>query len=168
MPEDFHVDMSGKLSRTSTVGIACLSPALKLHSGCALSGELLKDLRKKLFAPTASLKRENAKIYAICIYLLINDRRPQIKRLIICNDENFELVKAYLSLLLEPNSITFEIINIGDLRKIFGRNFKSPADKYANKYRQRALEERNWEKGTALSVVKVDYKILSDHLKSLE
>ncbi len=159
--------MSGKLSRTKTVGIACVSPALKKHSGCALSKDLLKIFRKKLFSSSSKPKTENAKIYAICIALLIEDRLSEIKRLVICNDEDFDLVRTYLLLLFDFAQINFDIINIAELRKTTGTHFKSPADSYAAHYRIRGSKRSKWNRGVKLNVVEVNYNTVCSYWKRL-
>ncbi len=153
------------MNRTKTVGIACVSAESRKHNGCALDEELLRLVKRKLFSD--GFRIECAKVYAICIYLLIKDRLAEIDQLIICYDEDFTYVKAYLLILLSSET-TFSIINIRDLRRILQKNISSLADKYANHYRKRALKKRKWIKGSALHVVEVNYDIIERYWNSLK
>ncbi|HVA82892.1 MAG TPA: hypothetical protein VNF06_01885 [Candidatus Aquilonibacter sp.] len=167
MPEDFHVDMSEKLYKGRNVGIACMGVSSKAHFGCALKGNLIKLIRDRL--GKGNIQTEQAKLYAICIYLLIKDHLPEIKRLIICNDEAFNYVKEYLSLLLgDEYPKGFEIINISEFGKALGRRIRSPADNYSKHYRKRALNKSKWEEGIRLNVAEVNYRIIEHEWKRLE
>jgi len=157
--------MSGKIFEGLTIGIACVGAKSKTHNGCALRGNLIKFIQKHLCI--GDIAEEYARLYAICIYLLIKDKLNEIESLIICNDEEFIYVKEYLIILLGgiPN---FEIINITEFRKTFGRKLKSLADNFAKAYRKRALNKNKWEKGKALTVVNVDYKTIEEYWKKLD
>ena len=113
MKYNFHVDMSGRIYEERTIGIAVVGAETNIHYGCALKGNLIKFVKKNLFGK--NFFEDSAKLYAICIYILIRDIRNQIKSLIICNDEDYKTVKLMLIKLLRQ--IDFEIINIGDFRK---------------------------------------------------
>lgn len=165
MPEDFHVGMSGKLHQYKNVGIACVSTLTRKHNGCVLSADMLKLIRKRIFSGNSST--DQAKIYAICIYLLINNKLEHVKRLIICYDEDFVHVKAYLLILL-GKELQFEIINIRDLRRMFQKNVKSLADSYANHYRKRGLKKNKWDVGVNLNVVEITFTDVKGYWEKLE
>jgi len=157
--DTFHVDMSGRIYENRIMGIALVGVKSKINYGCALKGNLVKSIKKELFK--ANIYEDSAKLYAICIYLLIKDLKSSIKTLIICNDEHFETVKkALINLLIEYD---FEIINISELRKRLGRNIGSFADNYAKIYRKRALKPNKLTKGKELNVVKISYKTIKKY-----
>src|SRR3989344_3264229 len=122
MAEDFHIDMSGRIYKRKTIGVACVGANSKEHNGCALKGNLIKLIQKNLCLD--SKKKEYAKLYAICIYFLIEDKKDKIGSLIICNDEEFLYVKKYLIILL-GDSHSFPIISITNLRKKLGKKVGS-------------------------------------------
>lgn len=164
MAEDYHIDMSGRIYTQRTIGIACVSTQHKKHNGCVLKGNLIKLIQKNLCL--GSIKEEHAKIYAICIYLLIKDKLSEISKLIVCNDEEFCYVKEYLLLLLETKPV-FEIQSITTLKRVLGRNIQSLADNYAKCYRKRGLNKNKWNKGKELDVVEINYGIISKYWKKL-
>jgi hypothetical protein len=159
MCEDFHIDMSGRIYKKITIGIACVGVSTKEHNGCVLKGNLIKLIEKNLCL--GEVKEEHAKLYAVCIYLLIRDKLDRIESLVICNDEDFIYVKEYL-LLLIGEVPTFKIISISDLRKITGRKLKSFADNFAKCYRKRALNRNKWDDGKHLTVVDIDYSKINE------
>lgn len=164
MKEEHHVDLSVKFWKRSTTGIACVAASSKYHVGCALSSQLKKGIARHLF--TGHGRKDRAKLYAICIYYLINDITQNIRRLIICNDEYFLDVKYYLeALLVSPD---FDIINLSEYRKEIGRDIKSPADKLAAAYANRALSNFKREKGRALNVVEINYKMILIHWNKIK
>jgi hypothetical protein len=163
--EDYHIDMSEKIFNNKTIGIACVSSKTKTNNGCAIRGNLIKFIQKRLFI--GSIKEECAKLYSICIYLLIKDRLDNINTLIICNDEDFNYVKEYLIFLLEGKQ-KFRIVNITEFKKQLGKNIKSIADNYARTYRKRALKRHLWNKNKPLNVVEVNYSIIESLWKKLE
>jgi hypothetical protein len=165
MTEDLHIDMSERLYRNRTVGIASVYVQSRKHSGCVIKKRLLEKIQRKLYSGNAQI--DNAKLYAICIYLLIKGETDRIKRLIICNDENFRYVSSYLGALLD-RAPKFDIINISELRKITGKNTESLADNYARHYRKRALNKNKWTKGIKLRVVEVDYYNIEKHWNKLK
>lgn len=156
--ESFHVDMSGRIYEEKTLGIALVRSDKKVHYGCALKGNLVRLIRERLFGK--NIFEDSAKLYAICISLLIKNVNEKVKTLIICNDEDFEVVKKCLNKLLSP--VDFEIINITEFRKRLGRNIGSLADNYANIYRKRALKSCN-NKGKQLNVVEVTFNIINEN-----
>jgi len=159
MAEDHHIDMSGRIWEKKTIGIACVSAQTKIHNGCALRGNLIKLIEKMLC--TGHIREEYAKLYAICIFLLIKNKIQDINSLIICNDEDFNYVREYLLFLLEsPNPPKIE--NITDFKKKLGRNIKSLADNFAINYRKRALNRNKWDIGRKLNVVEVDYASIKE------
>src|SRR3989344_9279907 len=108
MKEDFHVDMSGRIYSGKNIGIALVGTNSKINYGCALKGNLVKLIKKELFKK--NIYEDSAKLYAICIYLLVREVKKDVRTLIICNDEDFHIVKSVLTRLLKDNE--FEIINI--------------------------------------------------------
>jgi hypothetical protein len=162
--ESFHIDMSGRIYEGKNIGIALVGARTRTHYGCALKGNLIKLIKKRLFGK--KIFEDSAKLYSICIYLLIKNVTQNINLLIICNDENFEVVKIILlKLLKNPN---FEIINISEFRKRLGRNIGSLADNYANIYRKRALSPNRWSKGRELNVVPVNFTLIEKHWEELK
>ena len=155
----FHVDMSGRIYEKRNIGIALVGMETKLHCGCALNGNLIKLVKKKLFKN--NIFEDSAKLYAICIFLLVKDIKSDIKTLIICNDEDFRIVGKVLSDLLKDYQ--FEIINISEFRKRLGRNIGSLADNYANIYRRKALKPKRLFKGKKLNVVEVNFKVIKQY-----
>ena len=99
MKDNFHVDMSGRIYENRTIGIALVGTKTRINYGCALKGNLLKFIKKSLFKD--DIYKDSAKLYAICIYLLVREIKDNIDTLIICNDEDFSLVKGFLSKLLK-------------------------------------------------------------------
>ncbi len=157
--DNFHVDMSGKIYEEKTIGIALVGTETKINYGCALKGNLIKLIKKELFKKNPL--DDSAKLYGICIFLLVREIKEKISELIICNDENFEIVKKIIARLLRGTS--FEIINISQFRKRLGRNIGSLADNYANIYRKKALKPTRLSKGKELHVVGVTYKLIKQY-----
>jgi hypothetical protein len=152
----FHVDMSGRIYKNKTIGIALVGTETKIHLGCALKGNLVKLIKRRLFKK--NIFEDSAKLYAICISLLVKGVKDNIKTLIICNDEDFRIVKDVLSKLLKDYDS--EIISISEFRKRLGRNIGSLADNYANIYRKRGLKPNRWAKGKELNIVPVTYNLI--------
>jgi hypothetical protein len=161
--DNFHVDMSGRIYENRTIGIAIVGTRDKINYGCALKGNLIKLIKKELFKK--NIFEDSAKLYAICIFLLIKEIKNNINTLIICDDEDFEIVKNMLSILLKDYN--FEIINIVEFRKRLGRNIGSFADNYANIYRRKALKPNRWAKGKELNVVEVTYNLIKRYWEEL-
>jgi hypothetical protein len=159
MKEEYHVDMSDKIFRIEDIGIACLGLPSNTHNGCALRKNLIKIIKKNLCI--GEDKEEDAKLYAICIYLLIKDKLDEISLLDICNDEYFEYVRDYLLALLDEIP-PFEIISITEYRKKIGKDLESPADNYASAYRKRGLHRTRWETGISLNVIDINYSIIQE------
>jgi hypothetical protein len=166
MKEDCHIDMSGRIYKRLDIGIACLfGVKSKKHNGCALRGNLIKFIEHTLCI--GSIYQEHAKLYAICIYLLIKDKLDEIASLTICNDEDFTYVREYLLFLLGQTP-RFEIISITELRKRVGRDISSPADNYAKCYRKRGFNPSKWQNGKVLDVVEVSYGIIKESWTKLD
>ena len=161
--DNFHVDMSGRIYENKTIGIALVGTETKENYGCALKGNLVKLIKKKLF--NENIYEDSAKLYSICIFLLVRNVKEKIKTLIICNDEDFETVKRCLNFLLK--SYEFEIINISEFRKRLGRNIGSLADNYANIYRKKALKFNQRGKGKKLNVIPVTFSIIKQYWREL-
>lgn len=164
MKEDFHVDMSGRIYEEKNIGIALVSADKKTHCGCALKGNLVKLVRERLFK--RNIFEDSAKLYAICISLLVKSVRKNIKTLIICNDEDFEIVRKVLNHLLKP--VDFEIINISEFRKRLGRNIGSLADNYAGIYRRKALKSQRLSKGKNLRIFPITFKLIKQYWEEIE
>ena len=162
--DNFHVDMSGRIYESKTIGIALVGTKSKLHYGCAIKGNLIRLIKKELFK--GNIYEDSAKLYSICIYLLVKDIKDKVKILIICNDEDFEIVKLSLSSLLKDYS--FEIINITEYRKRLGRDIGSLADNYANIYRRRALKPYRWLKGKEIKIVEINFNLIKKYWEELK
>ena len=161
--DSFHIDMSGRIYENRTIGIAIVGTETKINYGCALKGNLIKLIKKKLFKK--NIYEDSAKLYAICIFLILKEIIDNIHTLIICNDENFEVVKKTLEKLLGKYS--FVIISISEFRKRLGRNIGSLADNYANIYRRRALKPNKISKGKELNIVQITYTIIKKYWEKL-
>ena len=155
--------MSGRIYEERTIGIALVGVETKENYGCAIKGNLLKLIKKELFKK--NIFEDSAKLYAICISLLIKEVKGKIHTLIICNDEDFDIVKRPLFKLLK--GYDFEVINITEFRKRLGRNIGSLADNYANIYRKKALKPNRWSKGKELNVVPINLKIIKQKWEEL-
>mgnify|MGYP001565396630 CR=1 FL=1 len=156
--EDFHIDMSGRIYENKNIGIALVGAKTKINFGCVIKRNLLKLIKKELFKD--NIFKDSAKLYAICIYLLLKKIKDSINILIICNDEDFDIVKNVLFQLLKDAN--FEIINISEFRKRLGRNIGSLADNYANIYRRKALKPHKWSKGKEIKVIEIYYHIIKE------
>ncbi|MDO8563805.1 MAG: hypothetical protein Q7R87_02260 [Nanoarchaeota archaeon] len=166
MKKDFHIDMSNRIYKKKTIGIACVSADKKEHIGCALKGNLIKKIEAELY--TSKVDEESAKLYAVCIYFLINNRLKDIETLIICLDEKFDYVKKFLVKLLGADSSRINIISIIELRKKIGKKIGSLADNMAECYRKRALKPTRWEDGKNLNIVEVDYSMIEEQWERLK
>jgi hypothetical protein len=164
MRDNFHVDMSGRIYENKTIGISIVGTETKENYGCALKGNLIQLIKRRLFKQ--NFYEDSAKLYAICIFLLIREIKDKINTLIICNDEDFNIVRKNLIVLLRE--FNFEIIDIGEFRKRLGRNIGSLADNYANIYRRRALKPNRLSKGKELKITKVNYKIIENCWRELK
>jgi hypothetical protein len=160
---DFHVDMSGRIYKREIIGIALVGANTKINYGCALKRNFLEFIKKNLFL--GNIHEDSARLYAICIYLLIKNVEKNIRTLIICNDENFNVVKKVLNYLL--GGFNFEIINITEFRRRLGRKVGSLADNYAKIYRKRALKANRQIKGKKINVVKVTYKLIKKYWEEI-
>ena len=161
--DEFHVDMSGRIYWKKTIGIALVGSKTKVNYGCALKGNLLELIKRRLFKK--NIYEDSAKLYAICIYLLVKNVEKDLKTLIICNDEDFQVVKNILDYLLKNYS--FEIINISEFRKRLGRNIGSLADNYARIYRRRALKTNRQIRGKKLNIVDVPFSSIKNYWEEL-
>ena len=165
MKEDFHVDLSIRLYEKGNTGIACVSSKNKKHTGCVLTYRLKQYIKNSLFV--GNISEEKAKLYAICIYYLVEDYLEDINTLIICNDEDFTYVKEYLIYLINLNKLNFEIINITEFQKRLGRRVKSLADNYAKIYRKRGLQRNKWHIGKNLNLVELNYEMIKEKWEEL-
>ena len=164
MKIDFHVDMSGRIYEERTIGIALVSSDKKRHYGCALKGNLVRLIKRRLFRK--NIFEDSAKLYAICIAILKKSVRKDIRTLIICNDEDFEVVKKVLNYLLKP--VDFEIINITEFRRRLGRNIGSLADNYARIYRRKALKSIKNQIGKELQVTAIKFDLIKQYWGEIE
>lgn len=164
MKDIFHIDMSGRIYENKTIGVALVGTETKINYGCALKGNLIKFVKRNLFGK--NVFQDSAKLYAICIFLLLNCIKDKILTLVICNDEDFTAVNKFLvRLLCNPN---FEIINISEFRKRTGQNIGSLADNYAGIYRKRALKPTKQIRGKELNVVLINFKIIKRYWEELK
>ena len=150
-----HVDMSQKFSNMKNIGVAWISTDRQHHKGLALSGKLIKKLVNEVGA-----NHDFARLYAICIFLILRDDISKVSEIIICNDEDFTTVKKHLERLFIsfPDFSQVRIDSIFDFRKRIGRDIKSLADGIAASYRKRGLKENRWNKGYKLNVIRTRYK----------
>lgn len=156
--------MSGRIYEERTIGIALVGTETKENYGCTIKGKAIKLIKRQLFK--GNIYEDAAKLYAICIFLLVKEIKNKINLLIICNDEDFNIVKSALICLLKDYS--FEIINIIEFRKRLGRNVGSLADNYANIYRRKALKPNRHSKGRKINIVKIDYRTIKQYWTELE
>jgi len=164
MKEDFHVDMSGRIYEEKTIGIALVRADKKIHYGCALKGNLVKLIKERLFI--GNVFEDSAKLYAICIALLVKNVRKDIRTLIICNDEDFEVVKKVLNKLLKP--LDFEVINITEFRRRLGRAIGSLADNYARIYKRKALKLLRHSRGKELNIIEINYNLIKEYWEEIK
>lgn len=153
MKDDFHVDMSGRIYEDKDIGIAIVGVNTKINHGCVLKVQLLRKIKKELFKENKY--KDSARLYGICIYYLIENVRTLVNELIVCNDEDFRLVKQTLDSLLGKHD--FEIINITEFRKRLGRRVGSFADNYARIYRKKALKPTKHNQGKEINVVNISF-----------
>jgi hypothetical protein len=147
-PVIIHVDMSGTLRRSQTVGIAWTSATD--HRGCSLDAALIRKLRQ--------LDIEYSTIYALCIAALIRNHLDKISTIVICNDEPFCDVKAILETVFRNNEAWRQITvkSISEFRREMNDPFaRSLADNIANAYRRRARRPNRHHLGVPLNVVPV-------------
>lgn len=156
-----HIDTSCKLHENKNTGIAYKIVGSKKHMGLALKRTLKKELNNQL-----NLSENYAKMYAICIYLLVKDDFDLFDVLVICGDEPVPKVKKHLKKLFEKNSeyLTKDVISITELRKLTGNyKLRSYADGAARSYRRRALKNKaRQQEGISLNAVKINYKIVEE------
>ena len=160
MEEDYHIDLSVRLYEEGSTGIACVSASKKDHCGCVLTSRVKRYIEKNLFI--GKERQEYAKLYAICISYIIKDKMSKVRRLIICNDEEFLYVKEYLLALANPS---FEVINISEFQNSLGRRVKSLADNMAESYRKRGLKP--WRKGKSLNTINISYAMIKEAWEKL-
>ncbi len=166
MKEYFHIDLSTQFSKKGNTGIACLRLPSKRHKGCALNNRIKRYIEKTLFLK-ANLRKEYAKLHAICIYFLIEEELEEIEKLVVCNDEDFLVVKLCLEKLLKTEN-KIEMISITEFRKQLLRKVQSPADNYARHYAKRALKVHKWHKGISLNVVQINYNMIKQKWELLK
>lgn len=162
--DDFHIDMSGRIYEKKNIGIALVGTSTKTNYGCVIKSNLLQLIKRHLFE--TDVYYDSAKLYAICIYLLVKNVKNNTKTLIICNDEDFKVVKKILDYLLK--NYDFEIINITEFRKRLGRKVGSLADNYAKIYRRRGLKPTRHNHGKKINVIRVSFKIIKQYWEVLK
>ncbi len=158
--------MSEKFYREKTVGIAWINNEKTLHKGLSMTGKLITKLISKNNA-----NKNFARLYAICIFLIIKDNISMIRKMIICNDEEFSKVKKDLEDLIKMSGIyqKIEIKSITEYRAELGnRKISSPADNYAAAYRKRAHKKTAWKRGIQLNPIEINYEILEELWLKLE
>ncbi len=144
--------MSGKCYKKENIGIAYVDVNdYNRHKGLALRHKEIE----RLIDP---FREDYADIYAVCIFMLIRNEIESIHEMIICGDEPFNKVKAYL-------------IKLSGFKKIriiqLDSNTKSLAHGKANAYRKRGLKEVLWTKGIRLNVIKIEFKDMQKLLKEI-
>lgn len=155
--------MSGKLNKKEDIGIAFVNEDYDLHRGTYLTSRFVKELHKKLKIYDS---KNASKLYAICIFNIIQDYINNCEELIICNDENFEDVEINFINLCNHNNISLTNCNVISISQYRDREnlpdtFESLADKLADKYRLRAKNECRWEEGTKIYPVKTTIGIIN-------
>lgn len=162
-----HVDTSCKLHENVDTGIAFKMIKTNEHKGFGLSLKLKRELERDLYADI-----DRARLYAICIYYIIKEDLDLFDILVICGDEDPELVKDYLSILFENERKYGEktVISVSELRRITGnKTIKSYAHGVANSYRRRARKSLvRQQKGTPLRVVPINYSLIYTKWMELE
>ena len=162
-----HIDTSCKLYERKNTGIAYKMIRSNEHKGLCLSLKLKKELERDL-----KINRDYARIYAICIYLLIKDDLDKFDILVICGDEDIKLVKKYLNFLFSKDKTYYEkeIISVYELRKITGnKKLRSYANNISNSYRKRAFKSLiRKQEGIPLNVLPINYKILKEKWSEIE
>ena len=68
--------MSGRIYEEKTMGIALVGTETKINCGCALKGNLIKLIKKRLF--NKNIYEDSAKLDGICIYLLVKEVKDKI------------------------------------------------------------------------------------------
>src|SRR3989344_1124173 len=89
-----HIDTSCKFYEKKDTGIAYKIVGSEKHKGLIISNKLKRELDKKINA-----NKNYAKLYAVCIYSLIEGSLNDFDILVICGDERFDKVKIYLDAL---------------------------------------------------------------------
>jgi len=169
MPDIFHVDMSGKIERLEYISVACINARTKEHNGCIVRPSMLRDIGKRLCKGSLKdLPIQRAKLYAILTYILIENNTSQVQRLIICWDEDFYHVKAYLIALLNKIGLNIDIVSIRELRMISGAHIRSLADNRSRSYRRRGMNRCRHGKGANLNVVHISYDEIKNLWNSLD
>ena len=162
--DDFHIDMSGRIYENKNIGIALVGIYTRTNYGCVLKKQLLQKIKKELFEE--DFYYDSAKLYAICIFILLDKVKDSVNELIVCNDEDFRVVKKILDYFL--GDYNFKIINITEFRKRLGRNVGSFADNYARIYRKRALKPTRLNHGKSINVVKINFKKIKQNWDGLK
>jgi hypothetical protein len=163
MKDDFHVDMSGRIYENRDIGIALVGVNTKLNYGCVLKIHLLKKIKQELFGKNCY--NDSAKLYGVCIYFLVENVKELVNELIVCNDEDFRVVKKTLDFLI--GDYNFEIINITEFRKRLGRKVGPLADNYARIYRKRALKSTRQNQGKKINVVNISFLRIKQYWEEL-
>jgi hypothetical protein len=163
MKDDFHVDMSGRIYENKDIGIALVGVNTKLNYGCVLKIQLLKKIKQELFGDNQY--NDSAKLYGICIYILVENVTELVNELIVCNDEDFRVVKKTLDCLF--GNYNFKIINITEFRKRLGRRVGSFADNYARIYRKRALKPTRQNHGKDINVITISFLKIKQYWEEL-
>ena len=165
--ETMHIDMSKRFNQKGTSGIAFKIVQNGKHGGMALSNKLKKEIQRDFCG-----ERDYSKIYAICIYYLINDNLDIFDNLVICNDEDPRKVKKHLDVLFKDKQeyLNKKVISIDEFREVLGnKKIRSYADNISNTYRKKALRPlRRRQKGIKLNIIKINYKKISLGLKKLK
>jgi hypothetical protein len=161
-----HIDISRRFYQKGDSGIAFKVIPSKEHKGIAISNKLKNELKRDF-----CIEKDYAKLSAICIYYLIVDDLDSFDNLVICNDEEYCVVKENLDFLFKSNkgySSKF-ITSLSKLRDITGDpKIRSYADKVANIYRRKVLKPlRRRQKGVNLNIVEINYQKIKNKLEEL-
>jgi hypothetical protein len=150
-----HIDISEKFENKKTIGIAWITEDKKSHKGTALSGKIIKELIKK-----QNININYPKLYSILVFLILHKNIENVKKIVICNDYNFDKIDCYLRLLFlnYANYAKIEVMSIREYRSKLGFYFESYADGVAKSYRKRGLKPKRRETGKKLNYIEVKYQ----------
>ena len=152
-----HIDMSCKFYEKRDSGVAFKILKSGAHKGLVLSNKLKRELDRDIHA-----YEDYARLYAICIYTLIENNLDDFDILVVCGDEEFDDVKKYLDMIFRGNEIyqLKDIISIGELREITGKpKLRSFADRIANIYRRKARKPLyRRQNGISLNIVGLGHR----------
>ena len=157
-----HIDTSVQLRASNRfTGIGVCTPSKDFNKGACLSPTLKKAIKKH-----PKVTENYAHLYAACIWRIIEENVDDIDLLIICNDENFSIVKESLLTLSGGTLSEEQITSISDYRSIMNKNVKSAAHSYSRKYKRYGKSESRANK-YGLNVISLSIPSLRELLERL-